>query len=109
MVENLVKWQDVREVEMLPGIYRRTLSVTDSMMICEFRINKGAVVPPHSHPHEQVGYLVTGCMEVTIDGKLFVLGPGDGYAVSGGVEHSATYPVNTILIDCFSPPREEYR
>src|SRR2546428_9791509 len=47
-------------VEMLPGVVRRTLTDGDKMMLCEIRMEAGAVVPLHTHPHEQTGYLVSG-------------------------------------------------
>ena len=47
-------------VEMFPGVVRRTLTAGDRMMLVEVTLADGAVVPTHTHPHEQTGYLVSG-------------------------------------------------
>ena len=51
---------DAVPVEMLPGVVRRTLCSADRMTICEFTLDKDAVVPLHTHEHEQAGYVVRG-------------------------------------------------
>jgi unsaturated pyranuronate lyase len=104
-----IHWADARPVEQVPGLTRRVIGYTDKMMICEFRAQAGAVVPLHSHPHEQVGYVVSGTVEVTINGALHTCNAGDGYSVPGDVKHGSTFSVDTIFVECFSPPREEYR
>lgn len=109
MTGKVTRWKDVEPVEMLPGVTRRTLAVTDRLMLVEFRLQAGATVPLHSHPHDQVGYVVSGEVILTVDGQEFRCGPGDAYAIPGGVEHAARAEVDTVLIDVFHPPREEYR
>jgi hypothetical protein len=54
------------EVEAVPGVHRRVLSCGDAMMIVQFRIAQGAEVPAHSHPHEQIGHVVSGRMTFRI-------------------------------------------
>ena len=100
---------DVEPVEMIPGVHRRTMGTTDEVMLCEFFIEANATVPAHSHKNDQVGYLVSGELELTIHGKTQTLKPGDSYAVPGGIEHSAKAIVDTVLVDAFSPPRNDYR
>lgn len=100
---------DVNPVEMLPGVERRTLAVTDRQMLCEFHIQAGSEVPEHSHPHDQVGYVISGEAIMIIAGEEHRCGPGDAYAIPGGVKHAARFEVDTVLIDVFSPPREEYQ
>ena len=97
------------QIEQLKGVHRRTMATTDSMMVCEFFIEREAIVPEHQHPHEQVGYVVYGKLELIIDNQTRVCLPGDTYQIPGGVVHSARALVDTLLIDIFSPPREEYR
>jgi quercetin dioxygenase-like cupin family protein len=53
---------DWPEIEAVPGVHRRVLSCGDEIMIVQFRIAQGAEVPLHTHPHEQVGHVVTGRM-----------------------------------------------
>jgi quercetin dioxygenase-like cupin family protein len=97
------------QVEMLPDIYRRTMGCTDEVMLCEFYLLRGAVVPNHQHMNDQVGYVISGKIELTIGGQTRVLEPGDSYAIPGGIEHSAVALEDSVLIDTFSPPRDDYR
>ena len=99
---------DVTPVEMLPGLVRRTLAEGDSMMVCEFTFESGGQVPNHSHPHEQVGYVVSGRMRMFIDGVAYEVGPGDSYLMRSEVPHGGLSLEPTVLIETFSPPREDY-
>ena len=105
----VTRWTEASPVEMLPGVTRRTLAITDRIMLLEFRMKAGAEVPRHAHPHDQVGYVVSGEIILTIGDKEVRCGPGDGYAIPGGVEHAARFEVDTVLVEVFHPPREEYR
>ena len=96
-------------VEMLPGVVRRTLTDGERMMLCEIRMDKGAVVPLHTHPHEQTGYLVSGRCRFQIGDEVREIAAGDCWMVPGGAEHEATALEDSVFIDVFSPPREEYR
>ncbi len=101
--------RDVGQIEMLPGIHRRTMGMTDEVMLCEFFLQREALVPPHSHMNDQVGYVVYGSVEMTIGDTLRVLQPGDSYAIPGGVLHGARAVLDSLVIDVFSPPRDDYR
>ena len=96
-------------VQMLEGIIRRTLGTTDEAMLCEFRLDAGAIVPEHSHMNDQIGYIISGQLEITVAGEKRVLGAGESYAIPGGVMHMAVALVDTVAIDVFSPPRKDYR
>lgn len=96
-------------VEMLPGIVRRTLTHGEKMMLIEVTLEPGSVVPIHTHPHEQTGYVVSGRMRLQIAAETLDLNPGDAYMIPGGVEHEATALEPLVIVDVFSPPRDEYR
>lgn len=100
---------DVEQIEMLNGIHRRTMATTDEAMLCQFFFEADILVPRHNHMNDQVGYVVSGQVEMTIGEKVRILNPGDTYAIPGGVYHSAKAIVDSIVIDVFSPPREDYR
>jgi quercetin dioxygenase-like cupin family protein len=102
-------WGEAKPVEMMPGVFRRTLAETADMMIIELRAQPGATVPLHSHPHQQITYVVSGQDELTVDGITHTLMPGDSCPVPGGVEHMAHFPVEAVVVECFTPPRAEYR
>lgn len=73
------------------------------------KIAKGTAMPEHSHPHEQVTYIVDGELEMTIGGKTMLLKPGMIYVIPSNTPHSANAYVDCTAIDVFSPVREAYR
>lgn len=101
--------KDVNQVEMLPGVHRRTMAVTDEEMLCEFYLERDSVVPEHSHMNDQVGYVIYGKVELIIGSVLHVCDPGDSYAIPGGIAHQARALIDSLVIDVFSPPRNDYR
>lgn len=101
--------EDAEQVEMREGLLRRTMATTDEAMICEFALAEGVEVPDHSHMNDQVGYVVSGKIEITVGEQTRTLSPGDSYAVPGGVPHRVIALVDTVTIDIFSPPRNDYR
>ena len=96
-------------VQVLPGLTRRTLAQTDSMMLCEFTFEAHVEVPIHTHPNQQVGYLVAGHVEMTIDNQKFELKKGDSYSTSADIPHGVFTLEPSIIIDTFYPPREDYK
>lgn len=105
----LVNHDSATPVEMLPGVVRRTMTAGEKMMLCEVTLDAGAVVPMHTHPHEQTGYLVSGRIRLQIEAEARDLPPGDCWMIPGGVPHEATALDACVIIDAFSPPRDEYR
>jgi len=105
----LFRHADAPAVEMLPGLVRRTLADGERLMICEFTFDAHVRIPDHAHPHEQVGYVVSGRIAMTVAGETFELGPGDSYGAPSNVRHSAFTLEPTVVVDTFSPPREDYR
>ena len=99
---------DAQPVEMLPGLIRRTLAWGEKALMCEFTAEEGVIIPMHSHPHEQVGYVISGRVEFTVEDESYVARAGDSYAIPGHVEHAAHFLEPTVLVEVFSPVREEY-
>lgn len=99
---------DAGFVQPLDKILQKTLVHGDRTLMVEFRLETGARIPPHQHPHEQIGYLVSGCLELTIEGKSFTARAGDSWCIPGGVTHQATAHEATVAVEVFSPVREDY-
>ncbi|HWQ29020.1 MAG TPA: cupin domain-containing protein [Dehalococcoidia bacterium] len=99
---------DARAVEMFPGVTRRTLNSGERTTLAEIVLAAGAVVPEHSHPHEQVGYVVRGRVRVRIGDQTRDLGAGDSYLAPGGVPHVVEALEDAVCVDIFSPVREEF-
>jgi quercetin dioxygenase-like cupin family protein len=104
-----VSASEVEPVEMLPGIRRRTLAYGDRLMATQFLINEGTRLPLHSHHHEQISYIVSGELEMSVGGQIHRLRPGDSLLLPGGMEHGALALRDVVVVDTFSPPREEYK
>ncbi|HJX61560.1 MAG TPA: cupin domain-containing protein [Dehalococcoidia bacterium] len=105
----LVHRSSATPVEMLPGVVRRTLTEGERMMLIEVTLAQGAVVPPHTHPHEQIGYLASGRLLFEVGDERRELTAGDSWLVPSNVSHQVTALEPSVAIDIFSPPREEYR
>lgn len=94
--------------EVLPGIQLKTLAHGAKTLLAGFQLKKGSLLPRHSHPHEQTGYLVSGALRLTINAQTFTAGPGDSWCIPGGVEHEAAVLADSVAIEVFSPVREDY-
>ena len=105
----LVHRSSATPVEMLPGVVRRTLTEGERMMLVEVTLAQGAVVPSHTHPHEQIGYLASGRLLFEVGDERRELSAGDSWEVPSNVSHQVTALEQSVAIDIFSPPREEYR
>jgi quercetin dioxygenase-like cupin family protein len=96
--------------EVVPGVHLTQLVAGERTSVQHFHIEPGAVVPEHSHEHEQAGYVVRGTATFLRDGEeTEIVSPGESYVLSPdephAVENRADVPVEGI--DVFSPPRTE--
>ena len=71
------------------GVTRKILAHSENLMVCELHYEKGAIGALHSHPHEQITYIVSGRFEFTIDGRKFIVGPGDTTYKQPNVVHGS--------------------
>jgi quercetin dioxygenase-like cupin family protein len=82
----------------------------EKLMLSFVKLNPNAVVPSHSHPHEQMALVLSGKLEMTIANERRLLKEGDVFLVPSGVEHSAkNLEGETRVLDIFSPPREDFK
>lgn len=95
--------------EIFPGVTVTTAWGEHVMLSFVRFAYAGALVPEHSHPHEQLGIGLEGEFELTIGGETRVIRPGDAYWIPGGVPHSARSVGGPArALDVFHPPREDY-
>ena len=99
----------VEATEAVPGAHLKLLAGGERMNVQHFRIDPGASVPEHSHPHEQAGYILEGSLTFFVDGETRVAEAGDSYVLAGGEEHGAENrgDVPVVGLDIFSPPRDD--
>jgi quercetin dioxygenase-like cupin family protein len=104
-----VRLDQQRAFELTAGVSGRPLFGAGAMLnLIEFE--PGSTVPPHSHPHEQLGIVLRGMQALVVDGTAHELGPLEGYVLPGDVEHSAYCgPEGALVLDVFTPVREDYR
>ena len=107
--QGYIDWDAAPAKEVFPGV---TLTIVSGEKIMFSRVDFApeAIVPEHSHPHEQAGFVVSGEAEFTVGSEKLMLRKGDYYLIPGGVQHSVRPTVAPLCcMDIFSPPREEYR
>lgn len=90
------------------GIELKTLAYGEKTMMTQFRLQKGATLPRHRHPHEQTGYLVSGKMRLFVNEQQIECHPGDSWTIPGDAEHGAEILEDAIAVEVFSPIREDY-
>jgi quercetin dioxygenase-like cupin family protein len=90
------------------GLIRRIGAYNEKLFLVEHRMEKGWIGTRHSHPHEQIVYVVSGHLKVTVGGSDFEVHGGDSFVVKGGVEHQASAVEPSMVIDVFTPYREDY-
>ena len=94
--------------EVMEGVRLKTLVYGEKTLLCEFRLEKGKILPNHTHPHEQTGYLVSGLINLIIGDEKIEAGPGDSWSIPGNVEHGVKILADSVAIEVFSPVREDY-
>lgn len=91
-----------------PGIRRKVLGHDAALMTVRVVFESGAVGAPHSHPHVQTCYVVSGIFDITISGITRRLAAGDSFKVPSGALHGAVCIEAGELIDSFAPGREDF-
>jgi quercetin dioxygenase-like cupin family protein len=90
------------------GMSRKVLGNGGSMMMVEVTFLKGAQGAPHRHIHEQVSYIAAGSFEFSIEGEAHVVRQGDGIYIPANAEHSCRALEDSVIVDVFTPQREDF-
>jgi quercetin dioxygenase-like cupin family protein len=98
----------VKPIEMLDGIYRRTLCYNKNIMLCHFYLKKNSKVPIHKHKEHQVGFVIKGKMKFLTKNGEFIAQEGDGYIFQSNEMHGVIILEDSEVIDVFNPLREDY-
>ena len=103
------KYSEVPCTRLSDGIQRRLLNRGGNLMLVEFRFDRTPQLPTHAHPHEQIGYIVSGEFEVTCGDETVLCGPGDSYNVPADVQHGVRVLTERgTVLDAFTPQREDF-
>lgn len=111
MTEKYARWVHHQEAQPQSGgegVTRRVLAYTDGLMCVENTFEKGAVGTLHSHPHTQITYVVSGVFAFTIDGEQRTVRAGDTMLKEHGTVHGCTCLEAGVLLDIFTPMREDF-
>lgn len=100
--ENVV-WTDLGG-----GNRRAVLTERPELMMVAFSFPEGGVGALHSHPHVQASFVAEGKFEVTIDGETSVIGQGGSFIVPPGALHGVKALERGMLVDAFTPRRDDF-
>lgn len=90
------------------GVSRKFLGYDNQIMMVQVKFETGALGAPHQHFHTQATYCVSGKFEFEIDGIKQIVSAGDGVYIQPNLVHSAVCLEEGMLIDTFSPVREDF-
>ncbi|MCB0283297.1 MAG: cupin domain-containing protein [Calditrichae bacterium] len=103
-----IKKEDLVKKTLFPG-GEVTFTHSNTMTLAEWYFEAGAIVPEHSHPHEQITKVLSGSFELTVAGTKFSLTEGSTGTIPSNIIHSGIALTDCHLIDIFHPVREDYK
>lgn len=103
MYENNMKWEPAGE-----GVTRQITGYNEDIMMVKVKFEKGGIGTIHTHKHTQVTYVVSGTFKFTIGDEKKVVKAGDALYMEPNVEHGCVCLEAGLLIDCFSPYRDDF-
>ena len=77
-------------------------------MLARIILRKGSIVPQHSHDNEQITYVLEGALKFFIDGRELIVRSGEILVIPSNLPHSAEALEDTVDLDIFCPPREDW-
>jgi quercetin dioxygenase-like cupin family protein len=102
-----IPWNSVA-IENLNPLFGRQLVVGQNIMLARVLLKKGCIVPEHSHPNEQVTYILEGALKFWIDGKEILIRAGETLTIPPNMPHKAEAIEDTVDLDVFYPPRADW-
>ena len=98
-----INWQ-----QMDTGVRRKIMAYDERLMVVKVEFEKGGVGQLHQHPHSQITHVESGIFEVEIGSEKKILTAGDAFYIPPNVMHGAVCHEAGVLIDVFSPMREDF-
>jgi quercetin dioxygenase-like cupin family protein len=94
--------------DLLDGVRLKNLVHGERTHMTEVRLKEGSIVPEHQHPQEQTGYMISGSLRFFGGEGEIIVAPGDCWTFAGGEPHGAEALEDSLVIEVFSPIREDY-
>jgi quercetin dioxygenase-like cupin family protein len=103
------RWEEMEKETVTETIKRRMVS-GERAMLAHIYLDKGAVVPTHSHHNEQITYLLEGTLKFWIgeEREEMILRAGEVLLIPANIPHAAEALEDCLDVDVFSPPREDW-
>jgi quercetin dioxygenase-like cupin family protein len=95
-------------IDIAPGIRRRTITSGTSMYQMVAKLEAGSRMPEHKHSQEQIVHILEGRMKLIVSGVPHELKRGESFYLAGDVPHGVETIEDTMVLDTFSPPRDDY-
>ena len=99
---------DTNVIPLGGGTDRRILSYDDSLMAVEVSFETGSEGAPHTHPHTELCYVLSGSFRYTVEDESVILNVGDSIAVPSGLVHGTVCLSKGVLLDVFTPKRDDF-
>jgi quercetin dioxygenase-like cupin family protein len=104
------RWADLPKEQLKPDLGRRLIS-TERLMLAHVYLEKGCVVPTHSHESEQLTYILEGVLRFTLgddQSEVVDVAAGDVLHIPSHLPHKAEALETTLDVDIFCPPRQDW-
>src|SRR3954471_7950004 len=104
------RWDDLEREDLSPLIRRRFIT-GEQVMIAHVYLTKGAIVPKHEHPNEQITYILEGTLRFWLgedEHETVDVGAGEVLTIPPHLPHKAEALEDTLDVDVFTPPREDW-
>ncbi|MEL7105079.1 MAG: cupin domain-containing protein [Pseudomonadota bacterium] len=106
--QNLFPRADGELERVADGLSRRVGAHNDNVMVVEVHFEAGTTAPLHHHVHEQITYVMSGKFEFTVGDETYIVAAGDSLYKQPNIEHGATCLEAGMLLDVFTPHREDF-
>ncbi len=103
-----IRWEEIPKEKIGEGVERQVIW-GDKSTLARFHFAKGVHIPPHKHEGEQQTYVLEGAMRINAAGRDFELRAGEVLVIPTWIEHEVWFLENCVVLDFFSPPREDWK
>jgi quercetin dioxygenase-like cupin family protein len=105
----LYRWEDLPKEQLKPDLGRRLIS-TERLMLAHVYLEKGCIVPRHSHENEQLTYILEGLLRFSLgdESEVVDVAAGEVLHIPSHLPHEAEAIETTLDVDIFCPPRQDW-
>jgi quercetin dioxygenase-like cupin family protein len=101
------RWDEIA-LEKITEMISQKIVAGDRQMLAQIYLKRGAQVPMHAHPSEQMTYILQGALRVVVNGEEMTVREGEVLHIPSDVPHQAEALEDTFELDVFSPVRQDW-